>query len=255
MKKKDGWTVEEENMVLDNYISKGPTWISQQLNRTLASIKNKAKRLNIILYSPIPWTDREIQFMIDNYSTCGRKWVCEKLGRSRGSVQKKAKDLNLKVLFYEKKDYSYDEMCEAVKKSSNMSQLCMELGKVKSGASFRVIKRNLFRHRIDISHFNSYNKQIKNINKGRPIEEYLIYGSSINTVHVKNRLYKENIKQRQCEKCGQGEEWKGEYMSLILDHINGDTKDNRIENLRILCPNCNATLPTHCRGKKVFIKR
>lgn len=38
-------------------------------------------------------------------------------------------------------------------------------------------------------------------------------------------------------------------MSLILDHINGDNTDNRIENIRILCPNCNATLPTHCRGK------
>jgi hypothetical protein len=39
-------------------------------------------------------------------------------------------------------------------------------------------------------------------------------------------------------------------MSLILDHINGIPYDNRIENLRIVCPNCNATLETHCRGKK-----
>jgi len=37
-------------------------------------------------------------------------------------------------------------------------------------------------------------------------------------------------------------------MSLILDHINGDRSD-RIENLQIVCPNCNATLETHCRGK------
>lgn len=39
-------------------------------------------------------------------------------------------------------------------------------------------------------------------------------------------------------------------MGLILDHINGIHKDNRIENLRIVCPNCNATLPTH-GGKNV----
>jgi hypothetical protein len=42
----------------------------------------------------------------------------------------------------------------------------------------------------------------------------------------------------------------GKKMSLILDHINGVYNDNRIENLRIVCPNCNATLPTHC-GKNM----
>jgi hypothetical protein len=42
-------------------------------------------------------------------------------------------------------------------------------------------------------------------------------------------------------------------MSIILDHINGVHNDNRIENLRIVCPNCNATLDTHC-GKNKFRK-
>jgi hypothetical protein len=54
----------------------------------------------------------------------------------------------------------------------------------------------------------------------------------------------------------QGEEWVGKKMSLILDHINGVNNDNRIEN-RIVCPNCNATLDTHCgkiRVKKILKK-
>ena len=70
------------------------------------------------------------------------------------------------------------------------------------------------------------------------------------TDSLKKRLYKEGIKERVCEKCGQDENWKGEHISLILDHINGVNNDNRIENLRILCPNCNATLETHCKGNK-----
>jgi hypothetical protein len=66
---------------------------------------------------------------------------------------------------------------------------------------------------------------------------------------LKRRLYEAGLKERRCELCGQGEEWRGRRMSLILDHINGVRDDNRLENLRIICPNCAATLETHC-GKK-----
>ena len=54
--------------------------------------------------------------------------------------------------------------------------------------------------------------------------------------------------------CDQDENWKGKIMSLILDHKNGVNNDNRLENLQIVCPNCNATLPTHCRGKNKMDK-
>lgn len=57
------------------------------------------------------------------------------------------------------------------------------------------------------------------------------------------------MKERLCELCGQGEEWNGRRISLIIDHINGVRDDNRLENLRIVCPNCAAGLETHC-GRK-----
>ena len=49
-----------------------------------------------------------------------------------------------------------------------------------------------------------------------------------------------------CELCGQGDVWRGSPIALILDHVNGVADDNRLANLRIVCPNCAATLPTHC---------
>jgi hypothetical protein len=54
--------------------------------------------------------------------------------------------------------------------------------------------------------------------------------------------------------CGQTERWRSHTMSLVLDHINGVADDHRLENLRILCPNCAATLDTHC-GRNLPRKR
>ena len=70
--------------------------------------------------------------------------------------------------------------------------------------------------------------------------------STFSRGHLKARLFKEGIKERKCELCGQGELWRGRRMSLILDHINGDGTDHRLENLRIVCANCAATFDTHC---------
>ena len=79
-------------------------------------------------------------------------------------------------------------------------------------------------------------------------------GSTYNRAKLKQRLYDEGLKQRACELCGQGEQWQGRRMSLIIDHINGVGDDNRLENLQIVCPNCAATLDTHC-GRQNAINR
>lgn len=79
-----------------------------------------------------------------------------------------------------------------------------------------------------------------------PLAAVLVEHSTYSRGNLKRRLYEEGLKIRSCERCGQGELWHGERMALILDHVNGVFDDNRLENLRIVCPNCAATLNTHC---------
>ena len=119
-------------------------------------------------------------------------------------------------------------------------------------------KKYVKKWEINVSHFDPYKHQksadgILRINKKKPLENILIKNSIYNRGHLKKRLYDEGLLTPICVLCGQDETWQGKKMSLIMDHINGVRDDNRLENLRIVCPNCNATLDTHC-GKNVTPK-
>lgn len=63
--------------------------------------------------------------------------------------------------------------------------------------------------------------------------------------------YLENFRDTtKCEECSQPNEWNNKPLRMQIDHINGDTTDNRLENLRVLCPNCHTQTDTWGRRKR-----
>lgn len=86
-----------------------------------------------------------------------------------------------------------------------------------------------------------------------PIKEFLKNNVVVKPQFLKNRLINEGLIEEKCEWCNIIS-WRGERIVLELDHINGNNKDNRRENIRLLCPNCHSQTSTF-RGKRNTGKR
>ena len=115
------------------------------------------------------------------------------------------------------------------------------MGKASSGNAYKLLKEQLTEFGIEVT-FDTSKTESKG--KKRPIEYYLRENVDCDSKNLKRRLIKEGLKEDKCEMCGIGNEWNGKPLTLQLDHINGDHSDNRLENLRILCPNCHSQTST-----------
>ena len=148
--------------------------------------------------------------------------------------------------------YTEEQFIEAVKSSISVASALSKLGLKPRGGNYIVFYRFCKAHNISIEHFKGQGVQKgKSLGYKRPISYYLALDVpyNISTSHLRQRLIKEKLFEAKCSVC-HNTEWMEQKIPLELDHINGLTNDCRIENLRLLCPNCHAQTPTYRRSKK-----
>lgn len=155
-----------------------------------------------------------------------------------------------------KQSWTDEQLRKAVLKSKSYRAVIKELGLIPAGGNYVQVKYRIVSLGLDISHFKGkgWNKGLKyELNNKIPIEELLVFNGRTQSYKLKNRLFKSGLKKPACELCGWAQKTSDGRIPVELDHINGDRYDNRIDNLRILCPNCHSLQPTH-RGKNKRVK-
>lgn len=190
------------------------------------------------------WTENEIQVILENYEIKGPTILSKELNRTPRAIGRKAKDIGLK--FNQSSFYESEEFDKVVLESKNLVDICRNLKLRPTGGNRNTIKKWIKIKKLNTSHFCIERVKGSKVNSNDIFTE----NSFTDRRKLKLVLFESGIKKKECELCGQDEFWKGKKMSLILDHINGINDDNRIENLRIVCPNCNATLETN-GGKNI----
>ena len=150
-----------------------------------------------------------------------------------------------------KRSWTEKELKDAVKNSKSLRQVLKKLNLREAGGNYDQVKKYIKEYDLDSGHFTgkAWNRGMRGI--GRPrlsLDAILVKGSAFQSFKLKSRLFKAGLKPQYCEQCNWAERTYDGYLPLELDHINGNRHDNRLNNLRVLCPNCHSLTDNH-RGR------
>lgn len=146
-------------------------------------------------------------------------------------------------------NYSEDEFRKIISESTSLTECCKKVGLSINGSNARdQIKKRCKELNIELK-FEA--KRDYYSHPKYTLDEILIENSPYtNRTALKQRLIAENRLEYKCQFCSNTGTWNNLPLTLELDHINGVNNDNRIENLRFLCPNCHSQTDTYSGKNK-----
>lgn len=153
----------------------------------------------------------------------------------------------------DRKSWTKIQLKEAVKNSYSYRQVLNKLNLKPAGGNYVQVKKYIKRYGFDVSHFKGrgWNKGLSFLFTPKiPLEKILVKGNDFQGYKLKNRLIREGLKQSRCEECGWSQKSSDGRLPLELHHIDGDSHNNCLDNLQILCPNCHSLKPNYRGCKK-----
>ena len=137
-----------------------------------------------------------------------------------------------------------DELKSLLNKHQSIRGLILSFGLSPHGQWYKLVKARIIKGDI------VYTRSKKSLHLKKPMSDILINKSNYDRGDLKKRLIKEKYLENKCSICELEAQWQGRSLVMVLDHINGYYNDNRLKNLRLLCPNCNSQIPTFAGGNK-----
>lgn len=148
--------------------------------------------------------------------------------------------------------FDKDYLQNCMNESGSYVELFDKLGLKTSKSLIKMLQYRIKQDNLNRDYFTIKTKGRKFPNE-RELDDILIENSTyIQTTNLKEKLLKKGLLEYKCSVCGIFE-WNNQKLVLQLDHKNGVSNDNRIDNLRLLCPNCHSQTDTYAGKKKKTI--
>ncbi|MFJ6607736.1 HNH endonuclease signature motif containing protein [Streptomyces lydicus] len=177
-------------------------------------------------------------------------------GAKRNYLRERMRKLEVDTSHFEREGakWTREKLQAAVSASTNVCGVLRHLGLDVVGGHHTHISRRIKAYGIDTSHFTPVVRtaRMKNNQRRQSAEEILVEATSGHATRLPSARLKRAMRElgteERCALCGVEPLWLGEPLPLEVDHIDGNWRDNRIENLRFLCPNCHSTTDSY-RGR------